>query len=286
MKPSNNLENETPSDTHGRIQLVCKKFQAHSSLEPPLDTIRSFEKSSFVMIFLTLLGATEIVCSFRLVLERKTGKEMPEWSRLEFLEEFSGNNFALSDAEDNSSGSLNTGGIVNLSLLRTLLEIRQKSPKAKFLGSGRFFCCVSVSKFGSFKNPFTIITSLSELCFRFRRFTLLVKTKKVISMKYGSCKSEWKPWVQVRLDLILSMKDIYINFNLNPLKKLISSNRSTDFNDILLWNISLKWSQRPSHQNSHKLYNETGHFVVNLIENQWKLRQQHDQNFPMERKPL
>ena len=37
MKPSNNLENETPSDTHGRIQLVCKKFQAHSSLEPPLE---------------------------------------------------------------------------------------------------------------------------------------------------------------------------------------------------------------------------------------------------------
>ena len=40
------------------------------------------------------------------------------------------------------------------------------------------------------------------------------------------------------------------------------------------------------HKNSHKLSDETEHPVVNLIENQWKLRQQHDQNFPMERKPL
>ena len=40
------------------------------------------------------------------------------------------------------------------------------------------------------------------------------------------------------------------------------------------------------HKNSIKLFNETGHPVVNLMESQWKLRQQHDQNFPMEGKPL
>ena len=33
MKPSNNLENKTPSDTYWRIE----KVQAHSSLEPPND---------------------------------------------------------------------------------------------------------------------------------------------------------------------------------------------------------------------------------------------------------
>ena len=77
------------------------------------------------MIFLTILGVTEILCSFKLVLERKTGKEIPESSRLEFLETFSANNFALSDAEDNTSGLLNRGGIADLSLLRTLLEISQ-----------------------------------------------------------------------------------------------------------------------------------------------------------------
>ena len=44
---------------------------------------------------------------FRLVLEGKTGKEIPASSRLEFLEKFLANNFALSDAECNTSGSLN-----------------------------------------------------------------------------------------------------------------------------------------------------------------------------------
>ena len=33
MKPSNNLENKTPSDNYSRVQLVCEKVQAHSSLE-------------------------------------------------------------------------------------------------------------------------------------------------------------------------------------------------------------------------------------------------------------
>ena len=66
------------------------------------------------MTFLTILGDTEIFCSFKLVLEGKAGKEIPESSRLDFLEKFSANNFALSDAEDNISGSLNRGGIADL----------------------------------------------------------------------------------------------------------------------------------------------------------------------------
>ena len=74
----------------------------------------------------TILGVTEI-CSFRLVLEGKTSKEIPESSRLEFLEKFLANNFALSDAEDNTSGSLNRGGTADLPLLRRSLAIRQKS---------------------------------------------------------------------------------------------------------------------------------------------------------------
>ena len=51
------------------------------------------------MTYLTILGVTEILCSFRLVLEGKTGKEISKSSRLLFLETFSANNFALSDAE-------------------------------------------------------------------------------------------------------------------------------------------------------------------------------------------
>ena len=56
------------------------------------------------MTFLTVLGVTEILCCFRLVIEWKTGKEILESSRLGFLKTFSANNFALSDADDNTSG--------------------------------------------------------------------------------------------------------------------------------------------------------------------------------------
>ena len=77
-----------------------------------------------IMTFLTILGIIEILCSFRLVLEGKAGKEIPESLRLEFIEKFSANNFALSDAEDNTSGPLNRGGIADLPLLRTLLAIK------------------------------------------------------------------------------------------------------------------------------------------------------------------
>ena len=40
------------------------------------------------------------------------------------------------------------------------------------------------------------------------------------------------------------------------------------------------------HKSSIKQCNETGHPTVNMMESQWKLRQQHDQNFPMEGKPF
>ena len=65
------------------------------------------------MTFLTILGLTEIFYSFKLVVDGKTGKEIPKSSRLEFLEKFSANNFALSDAEDNTFGPLNSGGIAD-----------------------------------------------------------------------------------------------------------------------------------------------------------------------------
>ena len=86
------------------------------------------------MTFFTIWGVTEILCSFKFILEGKIGKEIPELLRLEFLEKFLVNIFALSDAKDNTSGPLNRGGIVELPLLRTLLPIHQVL-RAKFLGS-------------------------------------------------------------------------------------------------------------------------------------------------------
>ena len=65
----------------------------------------------------------DILCSFGLVLEGKIGKEIHESSRLEFLEKFSPNNFALSDAEGDTSRPSSRAGIADLPLLRTLLAI-------------------------------------------------------------------------------------------------------------------------------------------------------------------
>ena len=90
----------------------------------------AFDESRLVMTLLTISGVTWILCSSRLVLERKTGKEMPKSLILEFWEKFLANSFPLSDAEDNTSGPSNRGGIADLPSLRTLLA----SPKSQICG--------------------------------------------------------------------------------------------------------------------------------------------------------
>ena len=91
----------------------------------------AFGKSRLVMPFLTNLGITEILCIFRLVLEGRAGKEIPDPSTIDFLDKFSAKDFTLPDAEKNTSGPLNRGGIVDIPRggivkLKTLLAISQK----------------------------------------------------------------------------------------------------------------------------------------------------------------
>ena len=139
------------------------------------------------MTFITIMGVMEISCSFRLVLEGTTGKEIPESSRLEFLEKFLANKFALSDAENKTSRPLNEGGIAYLPLLRT--RCRQESREPSFSEVMDPFVLLAYERFDSFKNPFATITNLSEFYFRFRIFILLKQMKKVISMNYTSSTS-------------------------------------------------------------------------------------------------
>ena len=128
MRPSNNLENSFRHILRSLASMYessgSQFFRTTSGIQSGPD---AFGESRFVMTFLNILGVIEILCSFRLVLEGKTGKEIPESSRLEFLEKFLANIFALSDAEDNTFGPLNRGDIADLPLLRTLLAICQKS---------------------------------------------------------------------------------------------------------------------------------------------------------------
>ena len=134
MRPSKNLGNRILSDTHWRVQLVSTKAQTHISQEPPLEykilhwnqDQMPFTNQGWFWPFLTDSGVNGIFCSFGLVLE------IPEPLRLEFLEKFSANNFALSDTKDNTSGPLiNTGGVTDLTLLKTIV-IHQKSREPRF----------------------------------------------------------------------------------------------------------------------------------------------------------
>ena len=155
-------------------RLGSQFFRTSTGIQSGPDT---FDESSLVMTFLTILGVEEI-WNFRLGLEGKTGKEIPESSRLEFLGKFLVNNFALSDAEDNNSGLLNRGVNSRFTFFENTISNLPIVLRAKFLGSNGPFCFSSICKFGCFKNPFAMITRRSELYFRFRRFILLVETKK------------------------------------------------------------------------------------------------------------
>ena len=85
------------------------------------------------MTILRNLGVTEKLYSFGLVLKRKTSKEIPKLSRLDFLDKFSTNNFSLLEAEVNTSEPLINGGMVDLPLMKTLLEVRLKSREFSFI---------------------------------------------------------------------------------------------------------------------------------------------------------
>ena len=98
-----------------------------------------FDESRFVMTFLIILAVAEILYSFRLVLEGKFVKEMSESSRLKFLEKSLANNFALSDAEDNTSGSLNRVSIADLHLLKTLRIQQNSLDSSLWEETGSFF---------------------------------------------------------------------------------------------------------------------------------------------------
>ena len=111
------------------------KVQAHSFLEPLLEhnQDQTLLMNQGLLTMITILGVMEILCTFKLVLEGKTGKEIPESSRLEFLEKSLANNFALSDAEGNTSRAFNRGGIADLPLLKSpTKKIRQKSHGPSF----------------------------------------------------------------------------------------------------------------------------------------------------------
>ena len=100
--------------------------------------------------------------SIRLVLEGKPSKEISELSRLTML----GNFLQTSFPEINTSGPLNRGSLFTLIYLCwEHYSYFSKDTGPKCMGTDGIFCFISISKFGSFENPFAKINSLSKLHF-------------------------------------------------------------------------------------------------------------------------
>ena len=60
----------------------------------------------------------------------------------------------------------------------------------------------------------------------------------MVSVNCGNSTGSWKHWRWVRLDLIFTKRDKYINSNLNLLTKFTSNSRITELEYIFPWNIS------------------------------------------------
>ena len=214
----------------------------------------------------------EILCSFRLVLDGKTGKEIPDSSRLEFLKTFSANDFALSDTEDNTSSPLNRGDKANLPSARTLLAIHQNSKQPSFWEVMDSFVLVAYASLAASR---TLLQRLLA-CLNF--------TLEAEDLSFWYKRKKWFLWAMAAAQAAENHGDewgltwylrwgIYINSNLNPLTKITSSSRSTKFKDILLQNMSQMITKTIplKHKNSHKLCSEMGHSILSLLVSQLKL---------------
>ena len=126
------------------------------------------------MTIFTIFGVTEILCSFKLFLEGKIAQKIPESSRLEFLEKFSANNLALSNAENNTSGPLHRGGLADLPLLKTLLTIRQKSREPSFWEVMDYFVLLAYASLAASRTLLQELLACLNFTLKSRRFILLV----------------------------------------------------------------------------------------------------------------
>ena len=167
---------------------------------------------------------------FQTTSRRKKGNEITKSSRLEFSEKFLANNFALSDAEVNTSTLLNWGGKADLLLLRTLLASSLKCWDPCFWEVMDYFVLLAYPSLGASR------TLLQRLLARLN-FTL---GSKDLFFWY-----KWKKSLQWTMDMSETWPDtyegyVYINSNLNPRSKFKSGCRNTTILKISSFGTSLK----------------------------------------------
>ena len=149
-------------------------FRTTTGIQSGLD---GFDESRFIMTFLTILTVAEILCNFRLVLKQKTCRDT-RLIQIRVLRKVFSQQFCFTKCRRQHLQVIKWWRYSRFIFVKNTISYSTKVPRAKFLKSDGLFCLSRLCKFGSFKNPFAKITSLSEFYFRFRRFVLLVKRKK------------------------------------------------------------------------------------------------------------
>ena len=136
----------------------------------------------------------------------------------------------------NTSGSLNRRSIADLLLLRTILAICQKSCEPSFWEVIDSFILLAFASLAASRTLLQWLPACPNFPLDSEDLFCWLKWKK--KNDFYELWQLWNPQRWVRLDLILTMRDIYINSNLNPLTKFISSSRTTKLKNIFPWSIS------------------------------------------------
>ena len=179
-----------------------------------------------------------------------------------------------------------TVGIADLALLTTLLAIRQKFLKPSFWEVMNAFVLVAYANLAASRFLLQLLLACLNFALDLEDLFGWHKQKNWFLWTMGAAQACENDGDERGLTWYLRW-GIYTSFltwthSQNSLAAAESLSLKISFHGT-----SLKWSRRPwPSANSHKLCDEMGHPVLSLLESQWKLKQQHDQNFPMEGKPL
>ena len=122
---------------------------------------------------------------FQISSRRENNRKRDTVFKIKVLRKVFSNNFALSDAEDNTSGLSNRGRMPDLTLFRTLLAIHQKSQEPNFWEVMDCFVLLASA-------ILAVSRTLLQQLLAYLNFTLQSEDlsfwykKKKISMTYGS----------------------------------------------------------------------------------------------------
>ena len=122
-------------------------------------------------------------------------------------------------------------------VLRTLLAIRQKSREPSYWEVMESFILLTYATLAASRTLLQRLLSCLNFTLDSEDLSFWYKQKKWFLWTMAAAQAAENHGDEWCLTWYLTMRDIYINSNLNSLSKFTSS-RSTEFKDILPWNIS------------------------------------------------